>query len=164
MLTTDRMPVIQIPCEEGTAFVLTDACVVLTSRGLFVNPRGGGNDLVPSEFRACNWHRVVNTRYSILLDAGGKAYHAAVNIRVSIYGKDLSERVLNVSSIQMKRLDFNFNAFKQLSPRISWISKYAEIIGSRRVALMMANHRRLGQQSGLSVLGNDILSLIAKLM
>jgi hypothetical protein len=81
---------------------------------------------------------------------------------VSIYGQDLSERVRNVRTIQMIRL--NYLAFKQLSPRISWILKYAEIIGSRRVALMMGNHCRLGLQSGLNVLGNDILSIIAKLL
>ena len=155
------MPVIQIPCEEGSAFVLTDACVLLTSRGLFARPRGAGEDLVASEFRACNWRRVVNSRYSLSID-GADVIHSAISVRVSIYGQDLSERVRNVSTIQMIKL--NYLAFKQLSPRISWILKYAEIIGSRRVALMMGNHCRLGLQSGLNVLGNDILSIIAKLL
>ena len=159
------MPVIPIPCEYGSAVVLTDMCLVITSEGVYDHPCQLGKRaviLTPAEFSACNWRRVVNTRYG--LSGIGRM---EINIRVSIYGVDLRERVCGVRNICMSYQSSDcfksLKALQRLSPRLAWLGKYARI-KEHRTALAMANHPRLGGASALSCLGDDVMRILIGMM
>ena len=157
------MPAIPIPYDRGTAVVLTDACLVVTSsNGVFGHPHvvmsnGSSVFLTAAEFgsSSINWRRIVMARFGGLFGV-----HTVVGIsckifiRVSIYGVDLSERLRGVSSICMVftgrgPADILGSTFINLAvPRMAWLARYRMLV-ERRLALAMAGHRRLGADSSL---------------
>ncbi len=165
------MPVFPIPYDRGTAVVLTDACLVVTSNHhVFGNPYfldsdGRGEYLTPAEFRACNWRRVVMARYMELFDsAHSVVFDRSIRIRTSVYGVDLSDRLRGVSAIYMFFMPQPVlnRTFAHLAvPRMAWLGAYNKLV-ERRLALAMANHCRLGVDSLLRSVfsSSDVVSVI----
>ena len=159
------MPVFPIPYDHGSAAFLSDACVVLNSDGVFYEARvveceGPARHLLtPDELRACNWRRIVNSRF--MKNSGLKD----ILIRVSIYGMDLSDRVRGVRTVKMEEFDGRYlHAFNRLSPRIKWLAAYERLKEERRLALAMVNHHRLGAESEFRMLGMDMLLTISRFL
>lgn len=170
--SSTRMPVFPIPYDRGTAVVLTDACLVVTSNHhhVFGNPYfldsdGRGEYLTPAEFRACNWRRVVMARYMELFDsAHSVVFDRSIRIRTSVYGVDLSDRLRGVSAIYMFFMPQPVlnRTFAHLAvPRMAWLGAYNKLV-ERRLALAMANHCRLGVDSLLRSIfsSSDVVSVI----
>lgn len=143
------MPALPIPYDHGTAAVLTEACLVLASDGIFNHPYCLNLDqmvyLTPAEFRACNWRRVVMARYHGMYNLHSHSVERSIRIRLSVYGVDLSERLRNVSTVFVSFVPFaNWAIFDRLIvPRMAWLGTYRLLV-ERRLALAMANHKRLG--------------------
>ena len=157
------MPVFPFPYDHGSAAFLSDACVVLNSDGVFIEPRTmdchlpSAFWLTPDELRACNWRRIVNSRFMKNLG------YDDILIRVSIYGVDLSDHIRGVKTVKMEEYCGRYlHAFKRLSPRIKWLAAYSRLKEERRLALAMVNHQRLGADSELRVLGVDLVSTISR--
>ena len=153
------MPALQIPCDEGIAYVLVDAGVITLNGKMYAEaayrvPLGGSRNkaLTPAEFRACPWTRIISSRFVTNY----------LRVRISIYGMDLSEQVRDVSVIQL------YPAVTQSvprlmcvrhTPRLRWIGKYAEL-KDRRTAVAMASDKRLGGNSLLACLGRDAIQMV----
>ena len=139
------MPVVSIRWGNKTASALTDSCVIITDAGVYSRPYNRGSRVTSVIFDAFIRHpnlivRFLHGRYCIGLSIG-----AAVGI----------------TYIQMHReCDFNLLAFEFHSPRIAWLAQYERI--KRRMALAMASHPRLGEESALRVLGNDVILAIVE--
>ena len=162
------MPVIiSLPYDHGYAEVLTDSCIVITSDGMFGDAVTYMKEqtmecMTPHEFRAVNWHRIISVRYE---DINGCP---RIIVRVSIYGMDLSERATGVMRVILRKLEPRALNNARISrrffqARISWLA-YFEDFKERRTAVAMANHRRLGNESAMNKIGNDVLAVVARFM
>jgi hypothetical protein len=100
---------------------------------------------------------------SVEFDAFIRLHNFVVRFVHGRYCIELSTRGggVGITYIQMKReWDFNLLAFEFHSPRIAWLAQYERI--KRRMALAMAFHPRLGEESGLQMLGNDVIQAIVE--
>ena len=153
------MPALQIPCDEGIAYVLVDSGVITVNGRMYAEaayrvPLGGSRNkaLTPAEFRACPWTRIISSRFVTNY----------LRIRISIYGMDLSEQVRDVSVIHLyKEVTQSVPRLMCVrhSPRLRWIGKY-EALKDRRTAVAMASDRRLGGDSLLACLGRDAIQMV----
>lgn len=161
------MPVIHVPYDNGNAVVLTDACLVMSSDGVFGEAsyrckKGRGERMTPIEFQAVNWCRVLSVRY---YNARDKYYpgNGSIIARVSIYGMALSERATEVVNVIMRQIEcrHKINIIRNhILPRISWLAYYEKLKQERITAVIMTNHRRLGEGSMLNTIGGDALATI----
>jgi hypothetical protein len=157
------MPAITIPYDHGYAIVLTDTCTVITNDGLF----GGSASymenthklLTQQEFQAINWRRILSARHDNIFD------NPRLIVRVSIYGMDLSERATGIMRVVLRQFEIKHNNRSRyfFQARIKWLA-YFQQLKERRTAVAMANHRRLGLGSMLSLIGSDALAVVAKFM
>lgn len=163
------MPVISIPYDHGSAVVLTDACLVITSNGVFENPKvcnikiennRVSRFLTPAEFRACNWRRVVMARHIRYAGCSNRS----IQIRVSVYDTLISERLPAFSSVSLSLALcplLSPMVSRLVVPRMVWLGTYKQWV-ERRLALAMVNHERLGKNCLLQRIlsHNDIASMI----
>ena len=156
------MPAISLPYQnQGHAIVLTDACTVLTANGMYGHAAGHMNNdtleqLTVQEFQAINWNRILSVRHI-------NGSYPILYLRISIYGMDLSERATGIARIMMRKFEFRHSIRSMFffNARISWLACY-EQLKERRTAVAMANHRRLGSESILNSIGNDLLAVVNK--
>lgn len=173
--------IISLPCDAEPAVVLMGGLMVLltkTKRSYVRATVNGGRKerLTAAEFRACDWGRVSKPiRFSTQLDQRGHTEHIII-IRLIKGGEEqqegrsfLSDRLPAVKAIKL-HMDRPLTACVQVNrllqvatPRLKWFAVYYRTLcATRRLALAMGMHCRLGVDSVARCLDAELLCLVCQ--
>ncbi len=152
------MPVVSLPESNGGGVVLTQSKVLCVGKKIFHNPEfftyAGTNTYelaTEEELTKAPW-----ATSSITPNLRGKA----LSMKFARSFVKLSERATHVKDIQWSD--------DLVTPRLSWLCKYLPKVllwkkrdqEARQLALLMGTHARLGKESPLGGLDNEMLMLI----